>query len=265
MSDPSLRELQRWMKARIRPSGETPRSLVRLNRQRGTPGEERLSVYVVGYRARTREALAEVYEAIHHVLGERVFSELTDAYAAQHPSHDYNLSVFGRHLPDFLTRSPLSEPLPFLPDLAQLEWLVSKAFHAFEQPPMNGSELSSLSVENWNPARLIFQRSVGLVASAWPILEIWDARMQPREQMAIDVVDRPQRVLVRRQDLATRCELLDERQYQVLEGLLAGRPLGTVCGKLAMRVGDEPPPLADWFARWAGLGLIVRCELARDA
>ena len=264
MSEPSLHELQRWMKSRIR-SGEHASAAaidaIVLNPQRGTPGEERLSVYAGGYVARMREALAEVYEAVHHVLGEQAFAEVTEGYARRHPSHDYNLSLAGRHLPEFLLSWPLTQQLPFLPELATLEWLVRQAFHAFDAPPLDAKRLAGLSLVDWDRARLVFQNSVGVFASAWPVLDIWESRTRPRNEVNIEVVNRPQRVFVFRRGLQTRCELLDARQFELLEGLLAGRTLGNVCGKLASKTGDTPLPLTEWFARWAQLGLIIRCEL----
>jgi len=264
MTDPSLRELQRWMQSRIRPSaaGGSGAALEVLNPQRGVPGTERLAVYAGGYVARIRQALAEVYEAIHHVVGERAFTELSHGYAQRHPSHEHNLSLAGRHLPAFLAEWPLTARLPFLPDLARLEWAVCRAFHAFEQPPLDVGRLSGLPLEAWDRARIVFQPSVGVVASAWPILDLWAARTTPRSAITIDLVDRPQRVLVFRQQLQVRCELVDERRCAVLEGLLAGRTLGAVCAALAAQAGQEAPPLAEWFAGWAARGLIIGCEAA---
>lgn len=264
MSGPSLADLQRWVKSRVRPAGDAPSGAPPdiLNPQRGTPGAERLAVYAGGYVARIRHALTEAYGAIRHVAGERAFTELARGYAERHPSHDYNLSLAGRHLPEFLAGWPLTSTLPFLPDLARLEWLVRQAFHAFEEPPFDPRRFAQLPLEDWGRARLAFQPSVGLAASAWPILDIWAARTQPRSAVDIDLVNHPQRVLVFRQQLEVRCELLDERQHAVLAGLLAGRPLGAVCEELATQASQGVPRLLrDWFAGWVARGLIIGCEL----
>ncbi|MBI2104061.1 MAG: putative DNA-binding domain-containing protein [Candidatus Omnitrophica bacterium] len=261
MSGPPLAEVQRWVKSRLRPGGDSPPGVPSdlLNPQRGTPGAERLAVYAGGYVARIRQSLAEAYEAIRHVAGERAFTEMSRGYADRYPSQHYNLSLAGRHLAAFLADWPLTSTLPFLPDLARLEWAVREAFHAFEAPPIDPRRFAQLPLEAWDRARVVFQPSIGLVASAWPILDIWAARTQPRPAVDIDLISRPQRVLVFRQGLEVRCELVDERQHAVLEGLLAGRPLGAVCGELAAQAGDAPP-VADWFAGWAARGLIIGCE-----
>ena len=261
MPTPTLAEFQRWLQSRIRPVPQSalPAAGELLNAQRGTPPEVRLSVYAGGYLARTREALAEVYEAVHFVLGESAFIELAEAYAARYSSHDYNLSFAGRHLPEFLRDLPMTQRLPFLPDLARLEWLVCRAFHAFEQPPLLPSRVAALPPEAWDRLCLAFQPSVGIVASAWPILDIWTARRQPRDSVSLDVAGRAQRVLVFRRGLDVRCDLLEEPAFHLLEVLLAGRPLGE-----ALRTAErmDAAAIRRAFARWMGDGLIVRADIA---
>jgi hypothetical protein len=246
------------MKSRIRPAQPAGRAAEEwLNPQRGTPPAERLSVYAGGYLARTREALAEVYEAVRFVLGESAFTELSHAYAARHPSHDSNLSFAGRHLPEFLPDFPLTQRLPFLPDLARLEWLVCQAFHAFDQPPLDSARLGGLPPESWGRLRLTFQPSVAVVASAWPILDIWAARRQPRDSVRLEVAGRPQRVLVRRRSWEVRCDRLTELEHRLLESLLAGRALGEA---LSAADGRDAAAVQRAFARWMGEGLIVGAE-----
>ncbi len=267
MNGPSLRDVQQELKARVQGRGEPPggASLAQwLNAQRGTPGAARLAVYAEGYVVRIREALAEVYEAVRHLVGERAFSALAQAYAQRHPSCDYNLSLAGRHLPEFLPAAALTQRLPFLPDLARLEWAVGRAFHAFQCPPLDSARLATRSAGDWGRVQLIFQPSVSLVTSAWPILDLWEARTRPRAEIDIPLVNRPQRVLVFRRELAVQCELVDAPQAAMLEGLLSGRSLGEVCEACSAEV-EDPSLLTAWFARWAGWGLVLRDEGAAHA
>ena len=263
MDEFPLREFQQWMKRRIREHGPVvaPSAAAPVNPQRGTPGEVRIaSVYGGAYVTRIQDALAEVYDAVRFVLGEGTFAQLAHDYTARHPSQDYNLSFAGRHLPEFLAASPLTVRLPFLPDLARLEWLVCQAFHAFDQPPADLAQFASLPLEQWEQIRVQCQPSVGLVSSAWPIRDIWAARTQPRDAVRIDVVSRPQHVVVRRDDLTVTCELLEERAALLLARLLAGETLGAACGALAQLEGIEVSAASVWFNQWARQGLIARLE-----
>ena len=259
MSEPSLVEIQRWMKAKILPGTHEAPSLGGrvLNPQRETPGMDRLAVYTGGYLERTREALADVYEAVEHVLGPRRFADLAREYARRYASHDYNLSLRGRHLPDFLARHTLSHELPFLPDLARLEWLVCEAFHAFDVP-LEPSHVTGLSLDEWDQMRIAFQPSVGCVASAWPIRDVWEARARPAADVDIDLINRPQRVLVFRRDTRVVCDLIEAGAQRVLEALLKGLTLGDACRELAQQAGDPAPEVAAWFSQWVQNGLVVR-------
>jgi len=260
MDAPSLQELQQWMKSRIA-TGRSPAAeeMSILNPQGGAPGTARLAVYGEGYVVRIREALAEVFEAVRHLLGSTEFAVLAADYAKRHPSTDYNLSLAGRHLPEYLADSVHGRRLPFLSDLACLEWAISQAFHAFDQPPLDPARLASLPLDAWARARLVFQPSVAVVSSSWPIVDLWEARTVPRERIGIDLVDRPQRALITRHGEHVRCERVDPSQAQLLTGLLSGRALGEVCAEL--EASDEPPPVAAWFSTWAGHGLLVCVDI----
>ena len=261
----NLRELQRWMKTRIQPDALAAGARVtapRLNPQGGEPGEARLAVYAEGYQVRLREALAEAYEAIHHILGGDAFGALAREYARRYPSHDYNLSFAGRHLPDYLPQSSWAERLPFLPDLARLEWAVCQAFHAFEQPPIDPAQYASWSLEDWQRACVSLQPSVGVVVSNWPILDLWAARTAPREAIDIQLESRPQSVVVFRQDVRVRAECVTPLQAALIDGLRQGRTLGDVCADVAPRAPGQELPLADWFRMLTERALVVGCTRA---
>ena len=228
-----------------------------LNPQRGTAGQERLAVYAGGYVERTRQALADIYEAVAHVVGSRRFAELAQTYARRYPSHEYNLSLRGRHLAEFLIGHPLSHRLPFLPDLARLEWLIAQAFHAFDEPPLEPLRVAGLSLDQWEQRRIAFQPSVGCLASPWPVRDLWDARTRPVSEISIDVVNRPQRVLIFRKDLRVMCELMEEGPFRMLAALRRGATLGEACRTLAEWARESDPPVAAWCSAWVQRGLVV--------
>lgn len=216
---------------------------------------ERMAVYQNGYPARIRESLKEVYEAVQSVLGGERFDLLACDYAYQFPSRDYNLNFAGVHLPEFLERHEYSGTFPFLPDLAKLEWLIWKAFHAFDKPALNPETLKNISADDWETMKLVFQPSANLLFSDYSVFDIWQAR---RNLSAKIDVSKPQKVLIGRKQDQVRCELLNDAQFQLLEGLLAGKSLGEVCEALADSDGEIP--IADWFSRWVQDGLIVNCQ-----
>lgn len=248
----SLKEIQEWMKDWVAPAAER-KSADFVN------SGERLSVYSGGYVARVYEALKEGYEAVSKLLGEHEFMHLAERYAACYPTESYNLTWAGSHLPEFLHENPV-KAMPYLPDLARLEGAIVESFHAFDDTPFDKSQLAKIPLDDWDQARLIFQSSVRLFVSEWPVLELWKDRagLEP----GIILKKEKQFLLIGRRGVQVRCEYLDEKQHRFLESLLCGRTLGEACEDLAAVSGDEDIPVAEWFSRWVQDGLIARCEIA---
>ena len=263
----SLSEIQQWFKSKVQPalcpsSQPLPLRAI-LNPQGGVAGEERISVYANGYFARIAESLKEAYEAIHQVTGPKKFSELCESYARRYPSHSYNLNYAGKYLPELLEKSSVTKDFPFLPDLAHLEWLLWEAFHAFDETPLDSSQIKGIAPEDWENCRIVFQPSVGLFASRWTLLEVWLNRNRPVADLSPEKLNRPQRILVGRKGDQVRCEPLDENQYKLLGGLLAGKNLGNVCDELAETAEEENLPITEWFSRWVHDGLILRLDFSK--
>ncbi len=177
----------------------------------------------------------------------------------------------GRHLAEFLEHSDWTKQAPFLPDLARLEWFIWEAFHAFDEPPFTPKQAAKIPVQEWENIHIIFQPSVALLSSPWPVLDIWLARRGKPDEMKIELRSRAQRILIGRKEDQVRCELLEEHQFTLLSGLLAGKSLGEVCDALAETSEDIEPstmtaallPIAAWFSRWVQDGLILRGHFER--
>jgi hypothetical protein len=224
----------------------------------------RLGAYVGGYPARLHEALDEAYPAIHNIVGHDTFAALMRRYRATVPEFIYSLSDVGRELAAFLASDPLHDRLPFLADLAKLEWCVLRAFHAFEREPFDTTPLAAWSTQQWHAARFEFQPAVAIIESAWPICDLWNVRDTPRDQIDVEVVGRPQAVLVRRAGFDVHCEIVERLEAHLLVRLVAGAPLGEALDDLAdgssttAEAGDTLD-VGTWFARWAAAGMITRC------
>jgi Putative DNA-binding domain len=218
----------------------------------------RLRVYANGYPARLEEALRETFPAVEHVIGAGAFAALVRRFADTVPLHSYSLSDAGEQLPDFLRSDPLTSSLPFLPDLARLEWHVARAFHATDDAAFDPSSVAHWSLEDWERAVLRFQPWVALVESDWPVREIWECSETPIEQIDIDLRDRTDHVLVRREGFAVICESLGTAEAHALRLLLNGESLGTAVAALADR-GEEAASVSTWLARWVTLRMIAGC------
>ena len=85
------------------------------------------------------------------------------------------LGEFGDSFSEFLAGFPACAQLPYLPDVARLEWALHAAQHAEDAVPLDLRQLAEIPPET--VPRLVFtlDPSLTLLASPWPIDRIWDA------------------------------------------------------------------------------------------
>ena len=218
----------------------------------------RVGAYVNGYPARIREALSESFPAIEHIAGHSEFTDLARRYLPACPTGTYSLGDVGVNLAAFLASDPLTVSVPFLPDLARLEWCIAQAFHARLLPSFDPASLSGLSEDELAKGRLKFQSGVSLVRSMWPLDDLRRAPDTPREELDIDLNDRPQNVVVYRRAYRVPVETLGDDEAALLEILLNhGHTLGDAAAWMEDRGGFEERFVVASFARWARAGWIA--------
>jgi hypothetical protein len=252
-SAPSLRELQRLMAAQI--LGADPSPPAALGRWLAVPDDsrasDRLAVYVEGYPARLHDALAEQFPAVARLVGAARFHALVHRYLRAAGLRSYNLNEAGAEMSAFLRADALGAELPFLADLAELEWAVVRAFHATDEPALAPAQLAAIDPAALLAGAVRFQPSVAVRESPWPIHALWEARDAAPGAIDIDLAT-GERVLVRRAGFAVACTPIDAGRAAALHALLAGHPLGDVAER-----ADDPPAVIAWLGEWLAAGLVV--------
>jgi len=240
------------------------------------PGPDHRALADTGLRAYRRNvqaslerALQAAFPTVHAVLGDEALATLARDLWRQSPPTCGDLAGFGAELPRLLAAWPEEQDLPWLPDLARLDWAVHLAtFAADASGPVVGLD----RLAQHDPAQLVLRFGPGShgLRSAWPVHALWWAH-QPVD----DSAERAQRFALARQALADgRCDavlvhrrgwavavawLADAAQAAFTHDLLQGGTLGQA---LAARQGDFP--FEAWLVRALQEGWLVAIDLTTD-
>ncbi len=172
------------------------------------------------------EVLATAFPVTRQVVGEAFFAAVGQRFAAARPPARPALWGWGGGFSDFLAGFPPAAGLPYLPDLARLEWAMNAAYFAIDAEALDARRLAALPVDRL--AGLAFQPhpSLALVRSRWAIHSLWAAHQPGGAPAGLDPAGRAETVLVHRQGAAVRLRLLEGWEANFLAALADNRPLG---------------------------------------
>ena len=222
----------------------------------GQSPSERLAVYRRNVLANHHDALAAAYPVVRRLVGAAFFREAAARFARAYPSRSGDLHRFGAELALFLEAYPPARELAYLPDVARLEWEVAQAFHAADAKRLDVRALDVLSEDDRGRIRFRLQPAARLVASAHPILAIWEANHPERDGTPARSVG-SDRVLVHREGFIVRARALSPLDWHFLESIARGEPLG--------KIADDPsiaPHLESQLLQWTGTGVIDSFSLS---
>jgi len=221
---PSLREVQESFAAAI--LADAP-GLITHIADGAFPAERHLQIYRNNVFAGLTDGLVAVFPVAEKLVGEGFFRFAADAYIRRNPPLSGNLHDFGGSFPEFLARFEPAENLPYLPDVARLEWLWHEAFHAAEAPPLRIEDLAQVAPDDYERLRFALHPSARLLDSPWPILRIWQANQDGHASEAhVDLAEGGVRLLIHRRDLEVLIEPLAAGDHALLAGFRDGQTLG---------------------------------------
>jgi hypothetical protein len=137
------------------------------------PGfETNASLYRNNVRSAHVGTLAAIFPAVQALVGEDYFDGLATQFARSFPPRGAVLASYGIGFPSYVASRPELRHVPFLPDVAQLEWVMNEAFHAHSSFSPTPEEAARILAHAEGELRLALRPSVRLLAASAPVREI---------------------------------------------------------------------------------------------
>jgi hypothetical protein len=188
------------------------------------PARAGLATYRRNMLANLHGALAPTYPVVRRLVGAAFFREAAERFARAHPPTSGDLNLYGADFAAFLAAYSFARELPYLPDVARLEWACHESFHAGEAPALDAVALAAVAQERQGEIRFRLHPAVRLVASAHPVMSIWEAN-QPERDGAPEVGTGAEHVIVRREELTVRLRRVAAAEWRLVAALARGETL----------------------------------------
>jgi len=209
-----------------------------------------LEIYRNNTRGARINALQAIYPACRNILGDDTFRAIAKAYVNADTAGEADLNRYGkafsRHMHTLLDTGRLPEDYAYLPDLARLEFMTHAAYYADPDPKFD-FDLFEQRVLNREQISFQISHSLGLLASSYPVHEIWLHNRpgfnttQNRHQ--IQAISGTQYLLVYRDRYIPVVMLVSGHEYQLLEAFADNHTLQNVIEHINCDIDTMLPKL----------------------
>jgi hypothetical protein len=180
-----------------------------------------LDVYRASVLSNFSAALTASYPVVRRLVGDAFFSEMARRFALAHPSTSGDLNEYGAGFPAFIAGYPHAAALPYLHDVARLEWACHESEQAPEPAPFDFEALARVDPARYGELRFQLHPSVRLLESAHPIGAIHEANAPGRDGAPSRVEGRDF-IVVHRVDGRAVVSSLDVDTWRLLSRIAAG-------------------------------------------
>lgn len=222
-----------------------------------------LSIYRNNTRLGLTEALRDTYPVLNKLVGNAFFDYLADRYIRSYPPKDPCLLLFGGQLANFLTDFPETEGLPYLPDIARLEWFYQQAYYEADAKPLEIAILADMAPDLYGEIGFNLHPSCRLLASNYPVLKIWQANQgQDAGEGFIDYRQGGCCLLIFRPEWDVYVMPLTQNEHFFLSLLAKHLTLAQALEELIQQgiTLDILPIISHWFAKGLFTGIFINIE-----
>jgi hypothetical protein len=230
----ALEDLQRSFAAAVFDAeAEIPATLTR--KSGGVP-HRRFAVYRNNTYASLIEVLEGRYPVVGRLVGEEFFRAMAAVHIERHPPQSPVLLLYGAAFPAFVAGFPPAAGLPYLADVAALEWAWHEAYHAEDAKPLPLTALGN-AAGDVAQAVLILHPSLRLASSPHPVLTIWERHGAGGDSGAIAFDGKGEDALIVRPNLDVQVRRLRPGAVPFIRALGQGRSLLQACELAAQQTG----------------------------
>ncbi|MGR2681231.1 HvfC/BufC family peptide modification chaperone [Chromobacterium haemolyticum] len=184
-----------------------------------------LAVYRNNYRVGLIDTLAFIYPVCLQLVGGDFFTGLARVFIGGHPSLSGNLHLYGAAFGDFVAGFEHARELPYLADVARLEWRVHRAYYAADAAPADSAALAAFPQQRWGELKLRPLPDVAALLSPWPAASIWLAHQRQPVELNVDLHSQPEAMLIYRLQGRVQVEIVGAGLAALLQAFRDGATL----------------------------------------
>jgi hypothetical protein len=200
------------------------------------PAAARLRIHRHHVQQSLVSALAATFPTVQALVGGEFFDAVARAFVAGNLPDQPVLAEYGAAFPDFVRDYGPMQNLPYLADVARLDWALNVAFHSPDSHRLSTTALQHMAPDQLVDLALVLAPGSALVQSIFPIDRIWRACQPDANGSPVDLAEGGASLLVLRGGDDATFVALDAAEAAFVAEIRSGATLG-VAAKAGLATG----------------------------
>lgn len=213
---PTLAELQKQFQAALNQQDETICHHIQISQR--LSAKQHLNIYRSSTVGALQKVLQDIFPVCEKLTGKDFFLHSINQYIAKTPAHSPDIGDYGATFPQFLATFQPALTLPYLADVAKLEWAWHKIFTAPPSPIFDFQQLAECYTQAGEKIIFHLNPMSTLLTSPYPIHQIWQMNQADAEesQQLILLPEQNYYLLVWPHALTQQLDLLQKQEWYFL-------------------------------------------------
>lgn len=222
-----------FAKALCSPETPAPTEVMRWD---GESDLKRFNVYRNNVFVSLTETIENAFPLAQKIVGEEFFRALARHYCQNHLPTSPVMIFYGESFGDFLDDFPPAQQVPYLADIARLEYSLRLSTHAADEP-WSQSHNQHLSSDDLLQAHLFLHPSVQWISSSYPLYDLWYFHEHDADH---PIGAEPQSLVISRPQHNPIVEILPAGGDDFFSALSAGKSVGQAAEETLLKTPEAP-------------------------
>ncbi len=160
------------------PALATPNHIVDPN---GNPTDKRFNVYRNNVISSLLEAMSQAFPIVEKLVGHEFFREMARIYIRNNPPSSPLMMFYGKNFPKFIENFEPAKSVPYLSDIARLEFARRVTYFAGDASPPPKAVLDGVDPEKIAECCFVLRPALNVISSKFPIYDIWKRNFDDKE------------------------------------------------------------------------------------
>ena len=225
--------------------------------------QTRFNIYRNNFYVAVINVLKERFPVTERIVGEDFFKATAREFVERTPPKGQSNLSYGCTFPEFLQSFPPVSDLPYLADVARLEWARFEAAISEDQPTVTSQDFSGINPAHAALVKLNLHTSTHVLTSDFPVYDIWRTNHEDDEVQSLRDSAGSQAVLIARSHKGIEVHQIPVAGVRFMEALTSGSTLGQAFERMSNQL--SPNDMSEILALLLATGAVTGLSLPEFA